>query len=120
MLNDAGNTETDTIGIAAPRINWTYTALGYAFVFAMGAMAVWVTPSPDPVPTQTSATNEVATFIPFSGGNGRVVLGQPAENQRSDEAGRSAHVDSLAHSKLNSPDWTPAPHTAPVAVAAYN
>jgi hypothetical protein len=120
MINATENTETDTIEIVAPKINWTYTALGYAFVLAMGVMAVWVTPVPDSVSAQKSAANAVASFTPFSGGTGRVVLGQPAEDQTPDEARRYLQAGSLADSKLNSPDPMPAPHPAPMAVAAYD
>jgi hypothetical protein len=101
MRNDtetsAENTETDATELA-PTVNWTYTALGYVFVLAMGAVAVWVTPSPDAESTQKLLANAATSFTPFSGGSGRVVLAQPAQ----------------------APDVTPAPHPAPLAVAAYD
>lgn len=113
-------TETDASEINATKVNWTYTALGYVFVFAMGAMAVWVTPSPDAKLAQKLAANTVTSFTPFSGGNGRVVLGQPVEGQALDNAGSNAKATSLHHAHAIGPDQTPVPQPAPMAVAAYD
>jgi hypothetical protein len=113
-------TETDLAEITTTKVNWTYTALGYVFVFAMGAMAVSVTPSPDAKSAQKLAVNAAASFTPFSGGTKRVVLGQPVEGQALDNAGSNPQATSLHHAQETGPDQMPAPHPAPMAVAAYD
>jgi hypothetical protein len=115
-------TETDPTEITVTKANWTHTALGYVFVFAMGAMAVWVTPSPDAKSAQKLAANAAASFTPFSGGTGRVVLGQPGEGQALDSEGEGSNpqATSLTHSQAIGTDQMPALHPAPMAVAAYD
>jgi hypothetical protein len=121
MRNDAETIDdTDATEIAAPKVNWRYTALGYVFVLAMGAMAVWVTPSADPASVQPSVANPAIAFIPFGGGTGRVVLGQAEQSQASDETGRSAQMRPPAAEKYSELDQMPAPKLASTAITAHD
>jgi hypothetical protein len=126
MRNNTGTnaeiTETDPTEITVTKVNWTYTALGYVFVLAMGAMAVWVTPSPDAKSAQKLAANAAASFTPFSGGTRRVMLGQPVEGQALDSEGEGSNPQATSqyHAQAIRPDQMPGSHPAPMAVAAYD
>jgi hypothetical protein len=64
--NDTETTETTEIVVTEIRSTSTYTALGYVFVLAMGAMAVWVTPSQDTLSAQKTQDIAVASLAPLS------------------------------------------------------
>jgi hypothetical protein len=98
------DTETTEIVVTEIRSTSTYTALGYVFVLAMGAMAVWVTPSQDTLSAQKTQDIAVASLAPFGGGTEPAVLGQAVKTDSLEEADRNSQLSPLYRSNLNNPD----------------